>query len=86
MTHCVFAIPGDLATPTGGYVYARKIIPLLAESLGIEICRLPAGFPLASEAELHQAAASLAAFNAPGTVFSSTGLLMAQCPCRRLRL
>ena len=58
MTRCVFAIPGDLATPAGGYVYARKILPLLAERLPIEVCALAAGFPLASEAELDEAAAA----------------------------
>ena len=84
MTRCVFAIPGDLATPTGGYVYARKILPLLAERLGIELCPLPAGFPLASEAELHEAAASLAAFNAPGTVFFIDGLAYGALPVSTL--
>ena len=84
MTHCVFAIPGDLATPTGGYVYARKILPLLAERLGIELCPLPAGFPLASEAELHEAAASLTAFNAPGTVFFIDGLAYGALPVSTL--
>ena len=80
MTRCVFAIPGDLATPSGGYVYARKILPLLTERLGIEVCPLPAGFPIASEAELHEAAASLAAFDAPGTVFFIDGLAYGALP------
>jgi len=84
MTRCVFAIPGDLATPTGGYVYARKILPLLAERLGIEVCPLPAGFPLASQAELHEAAASLAAFDAPGTVFFIDGLAYGALPVSAL--
>ena len=84
MTRCVFAIPGDLATPTGGYVYARKILPLLAERLGIKLCPLPASFPLASEAELHEAAASLAAFNAPGTVFFIDGLAYGALPVSAL--
>ncbi len=84
MTRCVFAIPGDLATPTGGYVYARKILPLLAERLGVELCPLPAGFPLASEAELHEAAASLAAFTAPDTVFFIDGLAYGALPVSTL--
>ena len=84
MTRCVFAVPGDLATPTGGYVYARKILPLLAERLGIELCALPAGFPLASEAELHEAAASLAAFDAPGRVFFIDGLAYGALPVSTL--
>ena len=84
MTRCVFAIPGDLATPTGGYVYARKILPLLAERLGVELCRLPEGFPLASEPVLHEAAASLAAFNALGTVFFIDGLAYGALPVSAL--
>ena len=80
MTRCVFAIPGDLATPTGGYVYARKILPLLAERLRIEVCPLPPGFPLASDAELHEAAASLAARDAPGMVFFIDGLAYGALP------
>ncbi len=68
MTRCVFAIPGDIATPAGGYVYARKILPLLAERLTIEVCALPAGFPLPSEAEVNEAAAALSAAGASGAV------------------
>ena len=80
MTRCVFAVPGDLATPTGGYVYARKILLLLAEKLRIEVCPLPAGFPLASKAELREAAVSLAARDAPGTVFFIDGLAYGALP------
>ncbi len=85
MTRCVFAIPGDLATPTGGYVYARKILPLLAERFPIEVCTLPGGFPLASEAELDVAAATLAALDAPGTVFFIDGLAYGALPLSTLQ-
>jgi glycosyltransferase involved in cell wall biosynthesis len=80
MTLCAFAIPGDLATPTGGYVYARKILPLLAERLRIEVCPLPTGFPLASETELDEAAAVLAALDTPGMVFFIDGLAYGALP------
>ena len=84
MTLCAFAIPGDFAAPTGGYVYARKILPLLAERLRIEVCQLPAGFPLASEAELDEAAAVLTALDTPGTVFFIDGLAYGALPASTL--
>jgi glycosyltransferase involved in cell wall biosynthesis len=84
MRLCAFAIPGDLATPTGGYVYARKILPLLRERLRIEVCQLPAGFPLASEAELDEAVAALAALDKPGMVFFIDGLAYGALPVSAL--
>lgn len=80
MMHCVFAIPGDLATPTGGYLYARKVLPLLAERLRIELCPLGAGFPLPSKADLARTAAALASADTPGTVFFIDGLAYGALP------
>ncbi|MGD1925743.1 MAG: glycosyltransferase family 4 protein [Paracoccaceae bacterium] len=50
-----FAIPGDLSTPTGGYVYARCVIRAAAEH-GVELrpLQLPDGFPDPSAAEIDE--------------------------------
>ena len=55
-----FAIPGDLATQTGGYVYARRVLRALPD-LGIEIAHiaLPDGFPNANEQSLANATEAL---------------------------
>lgn len=52
-----FAIPGDLAAPTGGYEYARQ---LLRHIPGLVHLPLPGGFPQPSQAELHHSAGALA--------------------------
>jgi len=46
----VFAVPGDLATPTGGYAYDRRMIAELT-TLGwqIDVVDLGAGFPWADD-------------------------------------
>lgn len=52
-----FAIPGDINTPTGGYIYDRKVLSLLSEQ-GVDVSHvaLPPGFPLPSIEELAETA------------------------------
>src|SRR5689334_1473083 len=60
--HLVFAVPGDLATPTGGYGYDRRIIQEL-RSLGwqVDISNIGEGFPFPSIAQRASALAMLSA-------------------------
>ena len=53
LAEIVFAIPGDITTPTGGYAYDRRLMELLP-SYGIEArhLELPSGFPNPSPADL----------------------------------
>ena len=53
MTEAVFAVPGELASPTGGYAYARR---LLEGVPGLNHLALPGGFPFPSGAELDKTA------------------------------
>jgi glycosyltransferase involved in cell wall biosynthesis len=60
--HLAFAVPGDLATPTGGYRYDRRIIQELRR-LGwyVDVANLGDGFPFPSIAERATALAILSA-------------------------
>jgi glycosyltransferase involved in cell wall biosynthesis len=57
-----FAVPGDLATPTGGYAYDRRMVTEL-EHLGwnVEVIDLGEGFPRPSSGTRTEAQARLAA-------------------------
>ena len=55
MVEVAFAVPGDLATPTGGYAYARRMLELLpAQGLSVRHVELPASFPHPIAADLAQ--------------------------------
>jgi glycosyltransferase involved in cell wall biosynthesis len=64
-----FAVPGDLATPTGGYAYDRRMIAEL-ELLGwrIDLLNLGEGFPWPSDATRQAAQAQLLAIPAGGPI------------------
>lgn len=70
MVRAAFAIPGDLSSPTGGYAYARRILPLLpAEGVEIVHLELPGSFP-------HPGAQDLAATRALLVEAAQTGVLL----------
>lgn len=57
----VFAVPGDLATPTGGYAYDRRMIAELRDfGFQVDVLNLGEGFPLPSQDVRAAALASLA--------------------------
>lgn len=62
MARIAFALPGDIATKTGGYIYDRRLVEGL-RALGheVEVIRLHDGFPAPTEAGMAEAAAALAA-------------------------
>ncbi|WP_300073972.1 glycosyltransferase family 4 protein [uncultured Ruegeria sp.] len=53
--HIKFAVPGDLKTKTGGYIYDRRLIEDLREqSWQVDHIELPAGFPDPTPSEMVQ--------------------------------
>lgn len=53
MAEAVFAIPGDLDTRTGGYIYDRRVMAMLpARGVRVHHLALPSSFPDPSEADL----------------------------------
>ena len=75
-----FAVPGDLATPTGGYAYDRRMIAELGH-LGwqIDVVDLGDGFPWPSEETRKAAAARLFAIPA-GRIVVVDGLALGALP------
>ena len=56
MTKAIFAAPGDLDTPTGGYAYARRILQALPDLTHLP---LSGAFPAARQTDLAAARAAL---------------------------
>ncbi|MFO1148976.1 MAG: glycosyltransferase family 4 protein [Alsobacter sp.] len=70
----VFAIPGDLATPTGGYGYDRELMAHLPEhGLSVEHLQLPGSFPMASVPDLGETGYKLSQ-TSPNSVILVDGL------------
>jgi glycosyltransferase involved in cell wall biosynthesis len=78
--HAAFAVPGDLATPTGGYAYDRRMIAEL-EKLGwrIDVVNLGDGFPRPSGAQRAAALTRLKDIPA-GRVVVIDGLALGMLP------
>jgi glycosyltransferase involved in cell wall biosynthesis len=76
----LFAIPGDLSAPTGGYAYDRRVLALLAE-YGVDArhLQLPGSYPAPSAADL-AATADLLAGGPPGAVLLIDGLAYGAMP------
>jgi glycosyltransferase involved in cell wall biosynthesis len=79
-----FAIPGDLATATGGYAYARRLIDALpAAGWHPRLLPLPAGFPDASADDLRRSYQALATLPSSSLVLVD-GLAFGVLPRDRL--
>jgi len=80
MLEAVFAIPGDLDLPTGGYAYDRRVLTLLPK-FGVRArhLQLPAAFPDPTAADLDETAQRLAAI-APHNVILADGLAFGAMP------
>lgn len=80
MPDAVFAIPGHLALPTGGYGYARRVLALWP-GLGLDIphLELPGSFPAPTAADLAETGRRLAATPA-GTPLLIDGLAYGAFP------
>ena len=80
MKHIAFAIPGDIETPTGGYIYDRRIIEGLRD-LGwqVDLVALGEGFPFPDHTTLTHAQRTLNAI-APGLAVLIDGLAFGVMP------
>jgi glycosyltransferase involved in cell wall biosynthesis len=75
-----FAVPGDLATPTGGYAYDRRMIAELAQrGWSVDVINLGAGFPDV-DAEKRAAAGRLLAATPAGVPIVIDGLAFGILP------
>jgi glycosyltransferase involved in cell wall biosynthesis len=79
-----FAIPGDIATPTGGYAYDRKVLARLPEhGIRARHLPLPAGYPDPTQQELTETT-RLFAGSSPKTVLLIDGLAFGAMPAEAI--
>jgi len=75
-----FAIPGDLETLTGGYIYAKKLVKHLPEfGWTPKVLRLPNAFPYPSDADLDETHKIFSALP-KGAVLMVDGLVLGATP------
>ena len=80
MTPAVFAIPGDIGLPTGGYMYDRRVLALLPQfGIAARHLQLPGSFPDPGAGDLEETARLLEAV-APGDVVMIDGLAYGAMP------
>ncbi len=80
MKRIVFAVPGDLATPTGGYAYDRRIVAGLRDmGWAVEVVDVGGDFPRPSARTLAAARTKLCAVPA-GTTIVIDGLAFGAMP------
>lgn len=80
MVAAIFAIPGDITLPTGGYAYDREVLARLPAA-GVEVMHLalPGGYPDPSPEDIARTADQIAA-TPPGAVLLIDGLAYGAMP------
>ncbi len=80
MTRAIFVIPGDIALPTGGYAYDRRLLALLGEH-GVEATHLalPGTYPNPPPVDLEETR-RLIATTSPGDILLIDGLAYGAMP------
>jgi glycosyltransferase involved in cell wall biosynthesis len=77
--HFTFAVPGSLDTPTGGYVYDKRMVEeLRGQGWRVDVCNLSDRFPDPDDAVLAKTYATLAAL--PPGVIVMDGLALGALP------
>lgn len=84
MTDAVFAIPGDIESPTGGYAYDRRVLALLAgHGVHVSHLPLPGSFPHPTTNDVATTARLLAAVP-PDAAILFDGLAFGAIPAETL--
>jgi glycosyltransferase involved in cell wall biosynthesis len=86
MPDAVFAIPGDIKSPTGGYAYDRRVMELLPDfGVGVRMLKLPASYPNPTARDI-TTTAELLKTKKKGEVLLGDGLAFGAFPDKLLDL